>query len=331
MDYAPATHSELLEAFRRLNWQRFEEFLLDLFAQKDFIRIERNVTLSGAELDFGAIEELAPGQQVRWAFDVKVRRDRLSVDDVDRAAGIRAQALRAGYSHFVLATNGPLTAAAKEKAGRLGIEVWDSLRLLQLSPPGLVESYLGLQNAGIPKPDHLTDKAAALAQSFDNTTSGNDAWPEYQRLIGDIVEFLFCPPLETPMGEVSDAAARNRRDFILENGAADGFWARVRTVYDAHYVVVDAKNYKSPLGKGPIIDVAHYLKPHGCGMFSLVFSRAGAGGGADHAVREQWIAGRKMILVLSDADTKEMLRLKAEAGDPEELLRKKIAKFRMSL
>jgi hypothetical protein len=117
----------------------------------------------------------------------------------------------------------------------------------------------------------------------------------------------------------------------MENGAPDGFWSRIRTIYDAHYIVVDAKNYSAPLKKRPILDIAHYLKPHGCGMFGIIFSRAGASGAADHAVREQWIASRKMIVVLSDADAKEMLRLKAEAGDPEELLRRRIAAFRMSL
>ncbi len=51
-----------------------------------------------------------------------------------------------------------------------------------------------------------------------------------------------------------------------------------------------------------------------------MFSREGDGGAVDHAVREQWISGKNIILIVSDAEAKEMLRLEAEAGDPEELL-----------
>jgi hypothetical protein len=237
-----------------------------------------------------------------------------------------------GISHFVLACTSPLTSGAREEAKRFGIEIWDPDRLAEIAPPSLIQKYLGLNVAGTPTTDKpTTEKAVSLTQSFLDIPAGNASWATYQRLIGDTAQFLFCPPLEAPLGELSDADGRNRRDLIMENGAPDGFWSRIRTIYDAHYVVVDAKNYRAPLKKHPILDIAHYLKPHGCGMFGIIFSRAGAGDAAAHAVREQWIAGRKMIIVLSDDDAKEMLSLKAEADDPEELLRRRIAEFRMSL
>jgi hypothetical protein len=44
-----------------------------------------------------------------------------------------------------------------------------------------------------------------------------------------------------------------------------------------------------------------------------------------------WIASRKMIVALEDQHLEEMIRLKIEAGDPEELIRRVIAEFRMSL
>ncbi len=72
----------------------------------------------------------------------------------------------------------------------------------------------------------------------------------------------------------------------MENGAPDGFWSRIRTIYEPHCFRVDAKNYSSPLNKRPVIDVAYNLKPHGCGIFGVIFSPAGAGGAADHAARE---------------------------------------------
>lgn len=332
-DGAP-TRSDLLNAFRKLDWRGFEDFLFDLLQAKGFTNVQRDVHVHGSQIDLMA-DEINPlmGQPVRWAIEAKAWKERISGQVVFELAALkRAIEHTNGIARFVLACTSPLTAAERAASENTGIEIWDPDRLLQLAPPQLVERYFGV-TAAATRPDDalLTEKAASLSQSFDAIAAGNDAWAAYQRLIGDTIQFLFSPPLEPPLGEFSDAAMRNRRDFIMENGAPDGFWSRVRTVYDEHYVVVDAKNYKGPLKKGPILDVAHYLKPHGCGMFGIIFSRAGAGGAADHAVREQWIAGKKLILVVSDAEAKEMLRLKAEAGDPEELLRRRLAAFRMSL
>jgi hypothetical protein len=43
----------------------------------------------------------------------------------------------------------------------------------------------------------------------------------------------------------------------------------------------------------------------------ILLSRKGAGISASHAVREQWIGGNKMIVVLSDSELKEMMRIKS--------------------
>ena len=119
--------------------------------------------------------------------------------------------------------------------------------------------------------------------------------------------------------------------MIFENSAVDGFWSQIRNTYSAHYVVADAKNYGAPLKKQPVLDIAHYLKPYGCGLFGLLVSRKGAGLSALHAIREQWIGGQKLIVVLSDSELEEMINIKADGGKPEEVIRKAIADFRMSL
>jgi len=91
------------------------------------------------------------------------------------------------------------------------------------------------------------------------------------------------------------------------------------------------KNYEEPLDKRPVLDIAHYLKPYGCGLFGILVSRRGASDACLHAIREQWIGAQKMIVVISDEQLLEMLRIKGEAGAPEEIIRASIATFRMSL
>ena len=233
--------------------------------------------------------------------------------------------------HLVIATTLPPSAAARESAQRLGVEIWDQSKLLELASSTVLNEYFGVTSSETEPDEPTLSKGNALLESLRSTSPGRSEWSAYQRLMGEILEFLFCPPLDAPRNEIPDQDARNRRDMIFENNADDGFWARLRSGYEAHYIVVDAKNYVSGLKKGPILDVAHYLKPHGCGMFALITSRKGAAGAAWHAVREQWIASRKLILVLDDRDIEEMISLKVEARDPEDLLRRRIAEFRMGM
>jgi hypothetical protein len=94
---------------------------------------------------------------------------------------------------------------------------------------------------------------------------------------------------------------------------------------------VDAKNFSNPIRKASVIELSHYLKPHGCGMFGIIATRLSPSPSARHAQREEWIGSRKMILILDDALMREMLRLKALGTPGEEVLRDQIGRFRKSL
>ena len=151
----------------------------------------------------------------------------------------------------------------------------------------------------------------------------------YQGLIGEIIEELFCPPLDKPIQEVNDFTKSNRRDFIVPNYATDGFWSFLREKYSADYVVVDAKNYSRKVKKSDVLQIANYLKPHGAGLFGIIFSRNGGdSAGCLHTIREQWMVHQKLILVLDDTDVENML---LSSGGAEDLIGAKIEEFRLSM
>jgi hypothetical protein len=79
------------------------------------------------------------------------------------------------------------------------------------------------------------------------------------------------------------------------------------------------------------LEVSHYLKKHGCGLFALLATRAGADASATHAIREHWIAEQKMILVLDDADLKRMLTLREAGADPSTVIRERLRNFIFSM
>ncbi|UCE19777.1 MAG: restriction endonuclease [Gemmatimonadota bacterium] len=326
--------TEIQDALRDIGWREFESFVVDALCAMDrFSDIRHNSVMGGHQIDVVA-EEKDPlsSTPVRWLFEIKAWKRRIGREVIERLHFL-SQSL-GGSPHgqrVVLVCNIPPTKSAAMMARQFGIEIWDPLKLIELVPSQVLQKYFG-SDASSALPDRESEtKTRAFHESLSKLRPGRNDWFSYQRLVSEMFEYLFCPPLESPRDEVPDADARNRRDIILENGAPDGFWSRLRTTYAADFVVVYAKNYVAPLKKTPILDVAHYLKPHGCGMFAIIASRSGAGPSAIHAVREQWIASRKMILVLDDQNLKDMIDLKQEAGDPEDLLRRHIAEFRMSL
>jgi hypothetical protein len=142
---------------------------------------------------------------------------------------------------------------------------------------------------------------------------------------------LFCPPLEAPISESGDAVAVNRRDWIFPNYADAGFWHFLRQRYKADYIVVDAKNYKGPISKTQVLQIANYLKPHGTGMFAMIATRGGADRSADLTIKEQWAIHGKLILVLKDDHLQSMLLAASSRGEPHKVLGQAIQEFRLSM
>lgn len=175
-----------------------------------------------------------------------------------------------------------------------------------------------------------SDRVAKQMSGLTATVPGKAHWAQYQRLCGDILQLAFCPPLQTPIVELSNRTGVNRRDFILPNYAEEGFWRFARESYGAHHLVVDAKNYSVPLRKESVLQIANYLNDWGCGKFGILCTRVGASSSALEVVREQWVMYKKLILVLDDGDVTQLLELKRTGGRTDELVRQKIEDFRLS-
>lgn len=129
----------------------------------------------------------------------------------------------------------------------------------------------------------------------------------------------------------SGAIADVRLDFILPNYTTDpsDFWAQMRSLYEAHFVVVDAKNWSGPIDKDEILKIANYLSPHGAGLFGLIISRGGGDDSAQNTMREQWRDHRKMITIFDDSEIKQTLTMRRPGRNPAALIRQKIEDFRL--
>ncbi|HCE2180030.1 TPA: HNH endonuclease [Vibrio parahaemolyticus] len=248
-------------------------------------------------------------------------------------AQLKAMADELPEAELVLAVYGRLTDEIRDKIKLEGIQVWDleyfaehySKEINSISSP-IMRMLIGSNNASI-----LLSKSKVLLNKLKSCIPGRKDCYVYQSLVGEIIEEVFCPPLQKPLEESSDHSKANRRDFIIPNYANEGFWAFLREKYNADYIVVDAKNYTRKVKKSDVLQVANYLKPHGAGMFGLIFSRNGGDSrGCEQTLREQWMVHNKMIVVLDDEDVENIL-ISSTVSDATDVIGRKIEEFRLSM
>jgi len=237
------------------------------------------------------------------------------------------------FDTYVLAFPGRISEKGQKLVREAGIEVWDADYIANTFRKEIEESthpyfrnlFLSLTPIESLPIEHQ------LLEKLKSCQPGKRYWSDYQKLVGHILEHLFCPPLQSPISESADQFSINRRDWIFPNYSDTGFWHFLRQTYKADYIVVDAKNYKNPISKNQVLQIANYLKPHGAGLFAIIAARCGANKGAELTIRERWMVHNKMILVINDADLEAMLLSSSSGGEPYKVLGQVIENFRLSI
>ncbi|MGL4476234.1 MAG: restriction endonuclease [Shewanella sp.] len=329
-----ATIEDFKKHLVSLHPMEVEKLVFDILKSSEkFSDVLLNPVINDRQIDITLTEkgDNPIAERSFWAVEIKSYRSLVSVNVIDAFYGklLDIQRAKPNSKLLIISTSG-YTKAAIEKAKRTGIYLWGANELYSL------HCNIPFQmSASEPSESSQNSELAIKVEAFKNALIGIEPgkanWSKYQSLVVDILEFLLCPPLEPPKVEIADSDQRNRRDIIFENASSDGFWLRVRDIYQGHYIVVDAKNYTKPLSKRPVLDISHYLKPYGCGMFAIITSRQGYGTAGSHAAKEQWIGNKKLIVSLADVDLLKMLDLKKEGVPPEDVIKDQISNFRMAL
>ena len=310
----------------------FVRFLADLLeANPDYASVEREPILGHRRLrpDLFATE-MRDGRDRALLIECKS----FPVLSQARVENLREQLAvyqaAAPDRQLVLAFPGRVSPEVAQELRDDGIEIWD-IGLIGARFANQIEAsgdsyYPELIERAIARP---RPEAIYLAD-IKAITPGKEGWNSYQKLIGRLLELLFCPRLGSPLGEKNDFDKVNRRDLIFANHVSDGFWAALRQRYSADYILVDAKN-GARVKKSDVLQIANYLKPHGLGNFAIIMGRAGVERSVPAVLKEQWAFHGKMILVLNDDDLEEMVLAYGSGREQTQVLSDKIQAFRIGM
>ena len=194
--------------------------------------------------------------------------------------------------------------------------------------PVVLEQYVGRKERDAAKAGPLlpdTEAEAELQKTADNLLgrlrtlpTGAAASGDYQRLVYEILNFLFEPDLTGGEFEVSTYLGTERRDLIYWNEAEQSFWKYVRETYSSPLLMFECKNVAG-LEIEHINQTATYLGAR-LGMLAFIATREPA---SDAIVRKIYSVyndspsvPRKVILVLSDRDMEAMLAMRGSGESP---------------
>jgi hypothetical protein len=211
------------------------------------------------------------------------------------------------------------------------VEIWDGpflqreARRLGVPSPGFLAAAEGEESSEEREPtDDLLRRLGRVLPGPANSV-------RFEKFCEDMLNFLFCPPLNQVIAQSSTESRVNRRDFIMPNYVQDGFWHFMRIHYHADFVVADAKNFTYAIPKDEVLKIANYLTRHGTGLVGLLLTRSGLRRSAKWTCREQWLLHDKLIVGFDDEDYRQMLLTKRAGGDPSDLVRQRIEDFRLQI
>jgi hypothetical protein len=174
-------------------------------------------------------------------------------------------------------------------------------------------------------------EADLLKRKLSEIPTGQADAAKYQRVVLEILNFLFNPELIDGELEVRTIDGTERRDIIFTNDSDSTFWTYTRQEHSALYLMFEVKNMQS-IGAAALNQTATYLGDR-LGRLGFIVTRFRPD---EAALRKAFSIyndsnPRKVILFLSDQDLFELLALKISDKDVTRQIQKIYRNFRTSV
>ncbi|MGO9113491.1 MAG: restriction endonuclease [Thermoguttaceae bacterium] len=270
-----------------------------------------------------------------WAFEFKLYRlHRVSV------AYLREADSRIGgrpIDVLCLLTTDDVTSVGRDMVeDKPRVRIWDRavLNYLVDRHPEVLRNYFNEYPAAVgelgrrlqPDSSIKTGRLDEFRKRLQECPSGQKHFSDYERLVIDILSYLFQESLGEPKPQDRTLDGKQRRDVLFQNRRVGLLWDRVFHRFDADFVIVDCKNHGDPVDAAVIWDVAKYSN-RALGRFILVVSRFRADASVAGAQVRLYGELNIVVLVLSDAQLLEMVERKERAQSPEDVLQDALDQF----
>lgn len=179
--------------------------------------------------------------------------------------------------------------------------------------------------------DQACPEAGRLKKELLAIPLGQANASKYQRIVLEVLNYLFNPELIDGEVEVKTIDGTERRDIIFTNDSDQSFWSYVRNEHSNVLVMFEVKNTQE-LIPTHFNQTAVYLGDR-LGRLGFIVTRNPA---SDDNTRKAYSIyndshPRKIILTLSDLDLLTMLDLKCNGKEPMRFIQRLYRNFRQSV
>jgi hypothetical protein len=163
--------------------------------------------------------------------------------------------------------------------------------------------------------------------------TGKEHFRTYEDFVRRAIDVLFLGDLgrATPQARSEPANEDNEgyeiRDLLCQNRAETGFWKDLKDKYSCTEILFEAKN-EQILTRSDLRQTYCYLKP-ALGLWGFIVCRAEQPSNilAYNRTLFSNFAQTRGVLIITDDDIRQMLRLKGRDHDPSSYLRDKMSEF----
>lgn len=240
------------------------------------------------------------------------------------------------YDDFVRSEFNAYLNARREQVKRAAAQSKTDVVMVTRRDLSLVENYVKTREAqgdqARPALDYIDEDAYREAEQLKKRLAtippGRANAEEYQRLILEILNYLFNPELIDGQPEVRTIDGTERRDIIFTNDSDEAFWDYIRNRYGL-LLMFEAKNTHE-LDMAAINQTATYLGKR-IGKLGVIVTRHAPKETVAKKIMTVFNDGEKVILTLCDDQVNELLNLRCTNGSPTKWIQSYYRAFRQSV
>jgi Holliday junction resolvase-like predicted endonuclease len=183
----------------------------------------------------------------------------------------------------------------------------------------------------IPETVAIDPRAEELIQLLESLEPGKAFWRQYEDLCLEILNYLFIPPFRVPKVQSRSEDGLDIRDAVYPIGNGHHFWDGVKSDCRTRFTVAEFKNHTSGPSQKEVESLQQYLFKKAMRMFGLLCARLPPTDSALKARRRSWLEFDKLIVILSDDELIDMLRIRGSDSDPTDVIDAQLDEFFLEL
>lgn len=164
------------------------------------------------------------------------------------------------------------------------------------------------------------NRGEELCKELNSIKCGRTEWSKYETKCLEILKYLFDNDLTLWEKQNRTEDGLSRFDLICRIASSDDYWKALVSSFNTRFILFEFKNYCDAINQGQIYTTERYLYNKGLRSVGFIIARSGSDLNAVTAAKGALKENGKLILLLSNNDLCEMLKLKDNNESPNDYL-----------